>query len=84
MALDYPTRDSHERFNRRKQRGEIPANAQIGGSIGIHGTWPREDFVIDHYKIWTEGCFNGALEDFRRMITEGFSGRIGYPKSKSH
>ena len=74
MALDYPTRESHERFNRRKQRGEIPANAQIGGSIGIHGTWPREDFVIDHYKNWTEGCISMKNEDVRELYTYTRSG----------
>ena len=56
MALDYPTRESIEKFNARKQRGEIPKNASPGGGIGIHGTWPREDFVVDRYKNWTNGC----------------------------
>ncbi len=58
MSLDYPTKDSYDRFNVRKQKGEIPANANIGGGIGIHGTWPHEDFVIDHYTNWTEGCIS--------------------------
>lgn len=58
MGIDYPTKESWEKFNKRKQRGEIPANASIGGAIGIHGTWPREDFVIDKYKNWTLGCIS--------------------------
>src|SRR3974390_1891460 len=58
MALDYPTRDSWEKFNQRKESGEIPSWAKIGGGIGIHGTWPHEDFVIDRYKNWTEGCIS--------------------------
>ena len=58
MSLDYPTKESYDRFNTRKQKGEIPSNASIGGGIGIHGTWPHEDFVIDHYKNWTEGCIS--------------------------
>ncbi len=58
MSLDYPTKDSYDRFNVRKKKGEIPANANIGGGIGIHGTWPHEDFVIDHYTNWTEGCIS--------------------------
>ena len=58
MALDYPTRESWEKFNRRKQNGEIPRNASIGGGVGIHGTWPHEDFVIDKYKNWTLGCIS--------------------------
>jgi len=58
LSLDYPTQESREKFNSRKQRGEIPANARIGGGIGIHGTWPHEDFIIDRYKNWTLGCIS--------------------------
>ncbi|HMU44731.1 MAG TPA: L,D-transpeptidase [Chitinophagaceae bacterium] len=58
LALDYPTPESREKFNIRKSRGEIPSNANIGGGIGIHGTWPHEDFVVDKYKNWTEGCIS--------------------------
>ena len=63
MSLDYPTKESYEKFNQRKQKGEIPANASIGGGIGIHGTWPHEDFVIDRYKNWTEGCISMKNDD---------------------
>ena len=63
LALDYPTRESQTKFVQRKQRGEIPANAQIGGGIGIHGTWPHEDFVVDRYKNWTEGCISMKRDD---------------------
>jgi murein L,D-transpeptidase YafK len=63
MALDYPTQADRDKFNQRKQRGEIPANASIGGGIGIHGTWPHEDFVIDRYKNWTLGCISMKNED---------------------
>src|SRR5215510_4374896 len=31
IALYYPTKDSYEKFNERKSRGEIPNNARIGG-----------------------------------------------------
>ena len=63
LSLDYPNEESREKFNQRKQRGEIPANASIGGGIGIHGTWPHEDFVIDRYKNWTLGCISMKNED---------------------
>ena len=63
MALDYPTEESRQKFNQRKQRGEIPADARIGGGVGIHGTWPHEDFVIDRYKNWTMGCISMKRED---------------------
>ena len=63
MALDYPTKDSWDKFNQRKSKGEIPASAKIGGAIGIHGTWPHEDFQIDLYKNWTLGCVSMKNED---------------------
>jgi murein L,D-transpeptidase YafK len=63
MAIDYPTKESWDRFKRRKQRGEIPSSASIGGAIGIHGTWPHEDFVIDKYKNWTMGCISMKRSD---------------------
>src|SRR5687768_574514 len=46
MLIDYPNKQSMEKFTQRKQRGEIPRTAQPGGGVGIHGTWPYEEFVI--------------------------------------
>ncbi|HVK96853.1 MAG TPA: L,D-transpeptidase, partial [Flavisolibacter sp.] len=56
MGLDYPNKESIEKFNERKRRGEIPAWATPGGGVGIHGCWPKEDFVVDRYNNWTNGC----------------------------
>lgn len=58
MLIDYPNQESLQKFNERKQRGEIPKNASPGGGVGIHGTWPHEDFIIDRYKNWTLGCIS--------------------------
>jgi len=69
MALDYPTQESIEKFNQRKQRGEIPANARIGGGVGIHGTWPHEDFVVDRYKNWTMGCISMKRSDVEEIYS---------------
>jgi len=69
LGLDYPTKESWDKFKRRKQRGEIPASASIGGSIGIHGTWPHEDFVIDKYKNWTLGCISMKRDDVNEIYT---------------
>ncbi len=69
LSLDYPNAESMEKFKRRKERGEIPANAKIGGSIGIHGTWPHEDFVVDRYKNWTLGCISMKNSDVMEMYT---------------
>lgn len=67
MALDYPTKESWEKFNKRKEKGEIPASARIGGGIGIHGTWLHEDFVVDRYKNWTLGCISMKRNDVEEL-----------------
>jgi murein L,D-transpeptidase YafK len=72
LSLDYPTPDDIEKFNKRKEKGEIPSNASIGGGIGIHGTWPHEDFVVDRYKNWTLGCISMKNEHVTEIYA--FSG----------
>jgi murein L,D-transpeptidase YafK len=74
MMLDYPTPESYNKFNERKNQGIVPASAKIGGGIGIHGTWPHEDFQIDRYRNWTDGCIsmrNKDVEELYSMITVG-------------
>ncbi|HMT72591.1 MAG TPA: L,D-transpeptidase [Chitinophagaceae bacterium] len=72
LSIDYPNEESRQKFNQRKQRGEIPANARIGGGIGIHGTWPHEDFVVDRYKNWTLGCISMKNDDVTELY--GYAG----------
>lgn len=69
LALDYPNEESRKKFNMRKQRGEIPASAKIGGSIGIHGTWPNDDVVVDRYKNWTLGCISMKNSDILELYS---------------
>ena len=74
MGLDYPTKESLAKFNERKKRGEVPSNASPGGGIGIHGTWPRDDYFIDKYKNWTNGCIslkNDDVEDLYSYVPIG-------------
>jgi lipoprotein-anchoring transpeptidase ErfK/SrfK len=74
MALDYPTKEDCEKFRMRKLRGEIPAGAKIGGGVGIHGTWPHDDYIIDDYKNWTNGCIsmkNKDVEDLYSYLPTG-------------
>ena len=74
LGLDYPTPESLARFNERKRRGEIPSSARPGAGIGIHGVWPHEDFVVDRYKNWTNGCIslkNSDVEDLYRYVPLG-------------
>ena len=67
LALDYPTREDLAKFNERKRRDEVPAKASPGGAIGIHGTWPHEDFVVDRYNNWTNGCISLKREDVEEL-----------------
>jgi len=41
FMLDYPNKDSWDKFNSAKIRGHDPQSAKIGGGIAIHGTWPH-------------------------------------------
>jgi murein L,D-transpeptidase YafK len=68
MMLDYPTQESYQKFNDRKAHGLIPRNATIGGGIGIHGTWPREDYAIDRYDNWDHGLHKYEKRRCGRII----------------
>lgn len=67
MMLNYPTQEDYEKFHERKTDGLVPENAKIGGGIGIHGTWPHEDFQINRYRNWTDGCISMRNEDVEEL-----------------
>jgi murein L,D-transpeptidase YafK len=69
LKLDYPNQESWEKFNRRKALGLIPRNARIGGEIGIHGTWPNDNIVVDDYTNWTAGCVSLKNRDLDEVYT---------------
>ncbi|MFT4203046.1 MAG: L,D-transpeptidase [Chitinophagaceae bacterium] len=74
FMLDYPTPPDMQKFNERKEEGLIPAAAKIGSGIGIHGTWPHEDYTIDQYQSWTDGCIalkNEDIEELYRLLPVG-------------
>ncbi len=76
MLLDYPNKESYEKFEHRKTRGLIPGDSKIGGGIGIHGTLPKQDYMVDKYYNWTLGCISlkrGDVEELYNMIPEGTS-----------
>lgn len=68
IALDYPNTESYAKFNERKAEGLIPYNAVIGGEIGIHGTWPHEDFAVDYFQNWTQGCVSTKNEYIQQLF----------------
>lgn len=67
LMLDYPTKESYEKFNTLKATGAIPKKATIGGGIGIHGTRPNEEWVIDRYVNWTAGCISVRYSDMDEL-----------------
>ncbi len=58
LLLDYPTDENKRKFNERKERGLIPRTARIGGGIAIHATRPQEEWTVDHFQNWTDGCIS--------------------------
>ncbi|PZP45288.1 MAG: hypothetical protein DI598_13490 [Pseudopedobacter saltans] len=67
FMLDYPNAEDVQKFNDRKAKGLIPATAKIGSAIGIHGTWPHEDYTIDQYQSWTDGCIALKNKDIEEL-----------------
>ena len=68
LMLDYPNKESWEKFNRRKAEGIIPKSARIGGGIALHGTWPNDELVVDDYTNWTQGCVSLRNEDLDEIF----------------
>jgi len=74
LMLDYPNKESWQKFNLRKSKGIIPRSARIGGGIAIHGTWPNDDLVVDDFTNWTQGCIslkNEDLDEICEFIQQG-------------
>lgn len=74
LLLDYPTQDSYKRFKERKSEGLIPSRARIGGGIAIHATRPQEEWTVDYYQNWTDGCISlkySEAEDLYNYIQVG-------------
>jgi murein L,D-transpeptidase YafK len=74
MMLDYPNEASLKKFERRKREGKVKLTDEPGGAIGIHGTWPHDDRLIDEYKNWTDGCIslkNTHIDDLKKYIAPG-------------
>jgi lipoprotein-anchoring transpeptidase ErfK/SrfK len=67
LMIDYPTKTDSSKFFERIQHGLIPSDAKIGGGIGIHGVWKHEDYVVDKYQNWTDGCISMKNEDVEEL-----------------
>ena len=58
LLLNYPNEQSYKKFVERKSEGLIPSSAKIGGGIAIHATRPQEEWTVDYYQNWTDGCIS--------------------------
>ena len=71
--LNYPTNESWAKHNKAKNEGIIPADATIGGEIGIHGVPKGMDMLIDLQYNWTLGCIslkNNDINEIYPYITD--------------
>jgi murein L,D-transpeptidase YafK len=75
LMLNYPTAESMEKYRRRIREGKITDTAKgIGGGIGIHGTEPGSDQLVDKFRNWTDGCIslkNKHIDDLYAYIQQG-------------
>lgn len=74
LWVDYPTADSWRKHQAAKQRGDIPADATIGGEIGIHGVPVGEDDWISQQHNWTAGCVALTRGDIDELYAVAFKG----------
>lgn len=69
LLLDYPNDESYQRFNDRKAKGLLPRGAKIGGGIAIHATRPEEEWTIDNFYNWTDGCVSVKYTEMKDLFS---------------
>jgi murein L,D-transpeptidase YafK len=69
LLLDYPNEESIRRFNQRKAQGLIPQNAKIGNGIAIHATRPGEEWTVDNFYNWTDGCVSVKYTEMKDLFS---------------
>lgn len=69
LLLDYPTDVSVKRFEERKAKGIIPKTARIGNGIAIHATRPQEEWTVDNFYNWTDGCVSVKYTEMKDLYS---------------
>jgi murein L,D-transpeptidase YafK len=69
LLLDYPNDISYQKFNDRKAKGVIPKTAKIGNGIAIHATRPDEEWTIDNFYNWTDGCVSVKYTEMKDLFS---------------
>jgi murein L,D-transpeptidase YafK len=67
LLLDYPTEESVKRFKERKAKGLIPKTARIGDGIAIHATRKEEEWTVDNFYNWTDGCISVKYSEMQDL-----------------
>lgn len=69
MTLDYPTPSNVQLFNQRKAQGIIPKTAHIGNGIAIHSTRKDEEWTVDNFYNWTDGCISLKYSEMQDLFS---------------
>jgi murein L,D-transpeptidase YafK len=69
LLLDYPGPADVQKFNDRKKKGILPKTARIGGGIAIHATRPEEEWTVDNFYNWTDGCVSVKYSEMKDLFT---------------
>jgi murein L,D-transpeptidase YafK len=69
LLLDYPNEEDKLKFKQRKAEGLIPSNAKIGDGIAIHATRPEEEWTIDNFYNWTDGCISVKYTEMKDLFS---------------
>lgn len=69
LLLNYPNPESLIKFKDRKLKGLIPKNARIGDGIAIHATRPEEEWTIDNFYNWTDGCVSVKYTEMKDLFS---------------
>jgi murein L,D-transpeptidase YafK len=67
LLLDYPNEESFRKFKERKAKGLVPANARIGDGIAIHATRKGEEWTVDNFYNWTDGCVSVKYTEMQEL-----------------
>lgn len=69
LLLDYPNDISYKKFQDRKAKGLVPKTAKIGNGIAIHATRPQEEWTVDNFYNWTDGCVSVKYTEMKDLYT---------------
>jgi len=68
LLLDFPNAESMRKFNERVNKGLVPRSAKVGGGIAIHATRPQEEWTVDYYQNWTDGCISLKYSEAKDLV----------------